>query len=264
MIGFIGAGNMATAIIKGATEKAVFDSKDLLVYDISRDKMDKIKQMGLNVSEGPDLLVKHCNIIFLCIKPQNIAKVIHDIRHEITEEKLIVSIAAGISTGYIEKCVGRPCKVIRTMPNTPLMIGQGATAICKNNLVTEPEFKQIIDIFSSVGVVEVIDESLMNAVTSVNGSSPAYLYLFAKAVIEGAVQQGINPEVAKRLFAQTMKGSALMLLNSGCSPQELIDMVASKKGTTEKALETLYQHNFEQIIIDAMLNCTRRANELSL
>lgn len=263
-VGFIGAGNMATAIINGILTKKICDNSKLFVYDIDKSKLDYMKNLKINVLENESQIAKFCDIVFLCVKPQDLTFVIEKIKSEIDDNKIIVSIIVGISTDYIEKSVGKPCKVVRCMPNTPLLVGEGASALCKSNEVTDQEFETVCSIFNSCGITEVIDESLMNAITSVNGSSPAYVYLFAKAVIDGAEKQGIDKDVAKRLIVQTLRGSAAMLLASHETPENLIKKVASPKGTTEKALEALKELGFEEAIIEAMLRCTKRADELGL
>lgn len=263
-IGFIGAGNMSTAIIKGILTKKICDTSNLFVYDIDKSKTQSFKNLNINVLENESQIAKNCDIVFLCVKPQDFKSVINKIKSEIYENKIIVSVIVGISTDYIKKSVGKPCKVVRCMPNTPLLVGEGASALCKSDEVTDEQFDLICNIFNSCGITEVIDESLMNAITSVNGSSPAYVYLFAKAVIDGAEKQGIDREVAKRLIAQTLRGSATMLLTSQEPPEELIKKVASPGGTTEKALQALKELEFEEAIIEAMLRCTKRAHELGL
>lgn len=262
--GFIGAGNMATAIIKGIIAKNICDASNIFAYDINKSRIDSINELGVKPLNSESAVAKHCDVIFLCVKPQDFSSVTEKIKNEITENKLIISIIVGISTDYIKKCIGKPCKVVRCMPNTPLLVGEGASALCKSHEVTQQEFETVLNIFNSCGITEIIDESLMNAITSVNGSSPAYVYLFAKAVIDGAERQGIDGEVAKRLFVQTLRGSASMLSATNETPEELIRKVASPKGTTEKALEALKEHGFEEAIIDAMLRCTKRADELGL
>ena len=148
------------------------------------------------------------------------------------------------------------------MPNTPLLLGAGATALCRGKSVPDDEFERVKEIFAASGMVEVLPEEQMNAVISVNGSSPAYVYLMAKAMVDGASEQGIDPKTALRLVAGTLEGCAKMLTDSGHSPDELIRMVSSPGGTTLKALDVLYDRHFESALKDAMLACTRRAEEL--
>jgi pyrroline-5-carboxylate reductase len=261
-IGFIGAGNMASAIIEAILKKNIANASDMTVCDISEEKCSKFKDMGLNIAKDINELALTSDIIFLAVKPQDYEKILNDLKKNVNEEKILVSIAAGISTSYIKEKIGFDCKVVRAMPNTPLLLSQGATALCHCVPITDDEFNTVKAIFEAGGVAVVLPESKMNAVISVNGSSPAYVYLIAKAVIDGAVKQGIDEETAKLLFCQSLIGSAEMILKSGKSPEELIKMVASPGGTTLKALEALYEHNVEAAIIDAMERCTKRAQEL--
>ena len=261
-IGFIGAGNMAGAIIDCLCKKNVVNPSDLWIFDIDGAKLKTFSERGINAAPNISDISNLCDVVFLCVKPQNFEEVLCNIKGNMKSNPIIVSIAAGISTEYIKNIVGEDAKVIRTMPNTPLMLGIGAIAMSHLAPVTLDEFNMVCGYFEATGIVEVVPEEKMNAIISVNGSSPAYVYLFAKAIIDGAVKQGIDAELAKNLFAQTLIGSAKMITDSEKSIEELIKMVSSPGGTTLKALETFYNNQFEQIIIDAMLSCTNRAEEL--
>jgi pyrroline-5-carboxylate reductase len=261
-IGFIGAGNMAGAIIGGILSKGIAKPSEIAVYDISEQKRVEFKKSGVTVLNSIAETSAFADTIFLSVKPQNYEEVLAALSGCIDSSKLLVSIAAGISTAYIKDRIGFDCKVVRVMPNTPLLLGAGATAICLCPPVTKEEFTRVKGIFEAGGIVEVLPEEQMNAVISVNGSSPAYVYLFAKAVIDSAVRQGIDAQAAKSLICKALEGSARMLLESGKEPAELIKMVSSPGGTTLKALEALDEHGFESAIDDAMLRCTKRAEEL--
>jgi pyrroline-5-carboxylate reductase len=261
-IGFIGAGNMAGAILEGILKKQLSAPSQLAIYDVDKSKYNSFTSRGINSYDSISELAQNCNIIFLSVKPQNYEDVLLQLKPFVDESKILVSIAAGISSTYIKLYIGFECKVVRVMPNTPLLLGVGATAICKCPPVCDSEFEKIVDIFKSGGIVEVLPEDKMNAIIAVNGSSPAYVYLFAKAVIDGAVKLGIDAQTAKTLICKTLEGSAKMLTNSGMEPEELIKMVSSPGGTTLKALEALYEHGFEESIKDAMKRCTERAEEL--
>lgn len=263
ILGFVGCGNMASAIINGIVKSNTFPSNKIFVYDINHDKCDALKsKTGINIANSILELAKNCNVIFLAVKPQNFADVLASLKPVINEQILFVSIAAGISTDYIVNSLECGCPVVRTMPNTPLLIGKGATAICRTKNVKDEDFILIQSIFSACGSVTVLNERQMNAVISVNSSSPAYIYLFAKSMLDSAVKQGVDADTALQLICQTFIGSAEMLQKSGYSPEELIKMVSSPGGTTLKALDVLYSSNFEQIVDNAMQACTNRANEL--
>ena len=168
-------------------------------------------------------------------------------------EKTFVSIAAGITIDFVRENLELSCPVVRVMPNTPLLLSKGASALCPTDNVTE----------ETLEVVEILTEDKMDAVISVNGSSPAYFYLFAKAMADYAEKAGISREVAMNLICATMEGSAEMLRSSGDDPETLIKKVSSKGGTTIEALNVFYNNNLESIVCDAMSACTRRASELS-
>lgn len=262
LLGFIGAGNMAKAIINGIISTTILLPKQIAVFDINTEKCDYFKQRGTQIAQSASELVTDCNTIMLAVKPQNFEEVLTEIKQQVRKEKLFVSIAAGISTDYIRKTLDCNCPVIRTMPNTPLLLNQGATVMCRSSGVTNDMYEMVETFFSSCGTVTELKEEQMNAVISVNGSSPAYVYLLAKAMLDNAERQGITKEVALPLITQTLIGSAEMLMQSGNTPDELIHMVSSPGGTTLKALECFYQNNFEQIVDEAMLACTKRAEEL--
>ncbi len=261
-IGFIGAGNMATAIIGGLVRSG-FEKKDIFVYDVFKEKLSTFANMGLSVSDSSLSLTKEADIIVLAVKPQQYGEVIEGISSEATMDKTFVSIAAGITIDFVRRKLSINAPVVRVMPNTPLLLGKGATALSPSDNVSDEVFGVVKGMFECSGVVEILPESLMNAVISVNGSSPAYIYLFAKAVCDSAEAQGIDREVAMKLFAKVLEGSAEMLRSSGDDPDTLIQKVSSKGGTTIAALERLYAHGFEEAIDDAMKACTKRAEELA-
>jgi pyrroline-5-carboxylate reductase len=261
-ISFIGAGNMAGAIIGGILEMGIAQPNEIAVYDISTQATAYFASRGVVVKQSIKDAAEFSDIIFLSVKPQNYEEVLAELSNSVDETKVLVSIAAGISTSFIKQRIGFDCKVVRVMPNTPLLLGEGATAICHCPPVSDDEFAQVLDIFKAGGIVEVLPEEKMNAVIAVNGSSPAYVYLFAKSLIDGAEHQGIDADTAKKLVCKTLVGSASMLMESGKSPDELIKMVSSKGGTTIAALDALYEHGFEAALIDAMERCTKRAEEL--
>ena len=263
ILGFVGAGNMAGAIVNGIVGTKMFLPQKIYVFDINQDKCKALQiSAGVHAAESLTELAEKCDSLFLAVKPQNFAEVLNSLKPVVNEQKLFVSIAAGISTAYITDSLGCRCPVIRTMPNTPLLIGQGATAMCRTDNVSDESFELVKSLFSACGTVTVLNESQMNAVISVNSSSPAYIYLFAKAMIDSAVRQGIDSGIALDLICQTFEGSAGMLRQPDLTPEALIKMVSSPGGTTLKALDVLYDRGFEQMIGDAMLACTKRAEEL--
>lgn len=260
--GFIGAGNMATAIINGMI-KAGTEPESLVVFDIDKEKCAAMAQKGITIAESGSQVMEKSDYTVLAVKPQQLPDVLEELRASCNESKVVVSIAAGISTSYLQKNLGVACPCVRVMPNTPLLLGCGATALSKTDNISAEDFSAVKAMFENSGITAVIPEEQMNAVISVNGSSPAYFYLFAKAMQDYAIEQGIDPDMAMNLICATMKGSAEMLLKSGDDAQTLIKKVSSPGGTTLKALDVFYENNTEQIIKDAMDACTKRALELA-
>jgi len=260
-IGFIGAGNMATAIVKGLL-KAEVPQECISVYDCNVKQLKHMAELGVNIIYDGAELTEKSDIIVLAVKPQNYDEVLEEIKSAATPQKVFVTIAAGISIDYVRKGLGVDCPMVRVMPNTPLLLGKGATALCRSENISDDDFKVVYDMFANSGEAVILPEDKMNAVIAVNGSSPAYVYLFAKAMTDYAVSVGIEKDTALKLVAQTFMGSGKMLLASGDDPDTLIQKVCSKGGTTIEAVNVLNENNVPQIIMDAMAACTKRAEEL--
>ena len=259
-IGFIGAGNMGAAIIKGA-----FSLRNIRIfaYDTDESKLGRLKDYGVTPCLSEKELAERCTYIILAVKPNHLDEVLGNIKEHIGENTVLISICAGITDEYIKTRTNPTAKIILSMPNTPLLLGEGATALAKTEYVTEEEFGNVCGIFSSCGKIAVIDKSKMKEIIAVNGSSPAFIYLFSKVFIDYAESAGIESETAKELFAQALTGSAKMILESGYSIDDLITMVASKGGTTEAGLSKLRENNFESAVTAACKACTARAYELN-
>ena len=260
-IGFIGAGNMATAIIKGLIAQKGSGSF-INVFDVSSEKLDEISKLGVNAFSSSQDVVNNSDIIVLAVKPQNYAEVLDALKDVVSIDKTFVSIAAGISINYVQSALDCKCPVVRVMPNTPLLLKKGASALCPSDNISEDDKKIVYDMFAGSGVCEYITEDHMNEIIAVNGSSPAYIYMFAKAMADYAVSVGIDYDKALNLICATLEGSAAMLKESGDTPDVLIEKVSSKGGTTIEALNKLREHGFTEAIDDAMKACTRRAEEL--
>lgn len=260
-IGFIGAGNMATAIIKGLIAQGN-PASDINVFDVSESQLEVISQLGVNTMNSCGDVVNHSDIIVLAVKPQNYAEVLESIKKDVTPDKTFVSIAAGISIGYVQNALELECPVVRVMPNTPLLLKKGASALCPSSNTSDEDKQIVYNMFAGSGVCEYITEEHMNEIIAVNGSSPAYIYLFAKAMADYAVSVGIDYDKAMNLICATLEGSAAMLRESGDSAEVLIQKVSSKGGTTIAALEKLREHGFTEAVNDAMKACTNRAEEL--
>ena len=261
-IGFIGAGNMATAIIKGLIAQNG-TAENLGVYDTLEEKCELMRALSVGVYPSSQELVRQSDIIVLAVKPQNYAEVLDAVREQANTDKTFVSIAAGISIGYVRRALGCDCPVVRVMPNTPLLLRKGATALCPSDGISDEDRELVYRMFAGGGVCEYIPEAHMNEIIAVNGSSPAYIYLFAKAMADYAESCGIDRAQAMNLICPALEGSAAMLRDSGDSPDTLIEKVSSKGGTTIAALEQMRALGFTEAITEGMKACTKRAEELA-
>ena len=258
---FIGTGNMASAIAGGIVKSQIVSPEHIYLFDKIQEQYKKFDHNCI----GTDALVTGFNeakYVFLSVKPQNIKDVLSEIRQLNYRNKVFISICAGITIESIETSLPN-AQIIRTMPNTPLMLGMGVTAVCKNNKVSNHDFDFVKSIFSSSGYVTEIEEKDINCLTAVTSSSPAYVYLFAKGLLEGAKVQGFNYEDTLKMICYTLIGSANMILSANKSVDDLIAMVKSPNGTTERALNVFEDKDFLGIISEAMDACAKRAEELS-
>jgi pyrroline-5-carboxylate reductase len=265
-IGFIGAGNMAEAIIKGVIDAKVYKAGDIVISDIraQRVKFLRNKYKVKSARDNPRL-TKSVDILVLSVKPQNMQQVLDEIRNSVSKNLLIVSIAAGITTKLIQKALG-DISVIRVMPNTPALIGQGAAAIFATKKA-QGKLKDVKRIFSAVGIVETVDdEKLLDAVTAVSGSGPAYFFLLMEEMVKAAGKLGLKKQVAARLVLQTAKGAGLLAVEAAKknqSPDVLRRNVTSPGGTTEAAIKVFSRRNFEKMVQNALTAAARRSKELS-
>ena len=262
-VGFIGAGNMGFAIIKGIAGTELRDSVKLYAYDPKLEMLERLSEFGVSPCNTEKELAEKCDYVFLAVKPQQLEPVLDSAAAGMNENKVIISICAGITAEYIQSKTLPNAKVVLVMPNTPLLLGEGASALAKNSAVSDSEFDFVKNIFASCGKVAVVPENKMKEIIAVNGSSPAFIYLFAKAFVEYASAEGIDEKAAKELFAQSLIGSAKMITDSGYTIDELIKMVSSPGGTTLAGLQELYDGNLENTVKKACESCTKRAYELS-
>jgi len=262
MIGFIGGGNMAEALIKGIVggQRSEVRSQ-ILVSEPREDRRGYLeKTYGIKTTPSNRDVTSSCNIIILSIKPQNMDNVIDEITDLVTEEKTVVSIAAGITLGYLQSRL-KTKKLIRVMPNTPATIQEGISVISLCECLSDRDIETVKGIFMSVGRVLVLPERYMNAVTAVSGSGPAFIALFIEAMIDGGIRMGLSRDDATRLVVQTLLGTA-RLLDEGMSPERLREMVTSPGGTTAEGLKVFEGKGLRGIVMDAIEAATRRAEEL--
>lgn len=264
-ISFLGAGNLTGTIVDALVNKLNFKGGDIAIFDKIKAQYDRYTYGGIVKAGELKEAVEHAEVLFLGVKPQNFSELltwIKELNMDLTD-KIFVSVAAGIPIGYIKEQLGQDTAIIRTMPNTSVMIGESMTAMCANEFVTEEAFAKIRSIFDNIGKTVILGEEKMNKIIAVNGSSPAYVYLLAEAMIDGAVAQGFKREEVYEAVIQSLYGAAAMMKTSGKQPEELLKTVASPNGTTEKALNSLNKDGFSEIIKKAMGECTARADELT-
>lgn len=260
-IAFIGSGNMASAIAGGIIKSKTVSPSDIILFDKNEEQYKKFDTSCARASSAEEA-VSSADYVFFSVKPQNIKDVLSKISSLDNNGKVFISICAGITIELIERHLGN-VKIVRAMPNTPLLIGQGVTALCKNELVTKDEFDFVSYLFSSSGYTTEIEEKYFSALTALTSSSPAYVYLFAKSMLEGATRLGFNPDDAVLLVCKTLIGSANMILSDSRSIDDLIKMVKSPNGTTERALDVFENNDFTDIVCKAMKACADRAEELA-
>ena len=259
----LGVGNMASAIIGGILNSGLGKASDLRLFDRQEGKLAPFVEKGAYAAASLTDAVKGADYILLSVKPQNLPEVLGELKDAELDGKCFISICAGVSTSIIEKRLGREIAVVRVMPNTPLQIGLGVSALARNAEVTDEQFDFAASVFESSGMVLKLDEDKMNAIISVNGSSPAYFYYFIDAMVKSARAQGLDCDNIVEAVCKTVIGSAEMLMRSGKTPEELIRAVTSPKGTTEKAMEVLFKADVASTIDAAMHACTARAEEMA-
>lgn len=262
-IGFIGLGNMATAMIGGLLEQGVFQKSEITgsaKHAATAEKMQA--QFGIEAGTDNVLVAKEADILVLAVKPVFFAEVIGEIREAVKPETLIISIAAGKSLDWISGAFGKEIKLVRCMPNTPALVGEGCTAVCVNEKVSAEEKELTLKIMSSFGKACFVEERMMDAVVAVSGSSPAYVYMFIEAMADAAVLGGMPRTQAYEFAAQSVLGSAKMVLETGKHPGELKDAVCSPAGTTIEAVKVLEEKGFRGTVMDAMVACMEKNRSL--
>ena len=255
-IGFIGCGNMGSAMIGGILKKGVFEKNEIIVSNLTEEGSKRSREkLGVVTTMDNCEVVKNANIVILAVKPQFYEEVIGEVKGYLTPEHMIVGIAPGKTLAWLEEKAGLPLKVVRFMPNTPAQVGEGMTAVCANERVSQDELAEILKITDSFGCTEVIPERLMDAAGAVGGCAPAYVFMFIEAMADAAVSQGMPRKQAYKFASQTVLGSAKMVLETGKHPGELKDMVCSPAGTTIEAVRVLEEKGFRSSVIEAMKTC---------
>jgi pyrroline-5-carboxylate reductase len=262
-IGFIGAGNMAEALIRGLVRGGHVPATRIAASAPRRERLDELKAAyGIDVTSDNREIAKRSGLIVLSIKPQIMDKVLREIGDQVAPGTLVVSIAAGVDTETIEAAVAEGVRVIRAMPNTPALVGAGATAISPGNHAGEADLAAAKALFDAVGITVQLDETHLDAVTGLSGSGPAYIFLILEALADAGVKVGLSRRNAQRLAAQTVMGSAKLLLDTDEHPGKLKDMVTSPGGTAIAGLHTLEAGGLRTTLINAVETATKRSREL--
>lgn len=261
-LGFIGSGNMATAIMNGLIANGTFKPEEIIVSNISEEALEPATKKGCMTTTDNREVVKNADIIVFAVKPQVIGVVAEEIKDLVSDDKLFISIVAGKTIAWFDEHISPDMKLVRTMPNTPALVGEGMTGACVNKNVTEDELKTAIMILEGFGKVEVVPEHLMDVVVSVSGSAPAYVFMFLEAMADAAVADGMPRAQAYRFAAQAVMGSAKLMMETGKHPGELKDMVCSPGGTTIEAVRVLEQKGFRSAVIEAMKACAEVSRNL--
>lgn len=262
-LGFIGTGNMASAMMGGIISNNLVPAGEIIGADLFAPGREKVKEnLGINVTASNKEVVEKAEIFVMSVKPQFYEDVISDIKDSVREDQIVITIAPGKTLGWLEEKFGKPVKIVRTMPNTPAMVGEGMTAACCNSYVTEEDLSRAVELLKGFSRVEVVPERLMDSVVAVSGSSPAYVFMLIEAMGDAAVSGGMPRQQAYQFAAQAVLGSAKMVLETGKHPGELKDMVCSPAGTTIEAVRVLEERGFKSAVFEAMKVCEEISRSL--
>lgn len=262
-LGVIGLGNMATAMIGGIVRTGLIAAENICGSDYSEAQVEKAKS-DLKISAVTDntKAMEGADFIILAVKPQVYEAVLPEIKSAIKENQVLISIAPGKTLSYLEERLNPGQKIVRLMPNTPALVGEGCTGVCRNEKVSQDEFDFVIKLLESFGKAYEVKENQMDAVVAVSGSSPAYVFMLIEAMADGAVAEGLDRKTAYKMAAQAVLGSAKMVLETGKHPGELKDMVCSPAGTTIDAVAVLEQSGFRGGVIEAMNVCAEKSRNI--
>jgi pyrroline-5-carboxylate reductase len=263
-LAFLGAGAMGEALMRGLLDAQIYSPSQIAAYDAATTRLNEVAQsFGIRAATSAQDAISGAEVLLVAVKPQVLNAALEPLRDVVKPEQTVISIAAGVTTKQIEGCFANAVPVVRVMPNTPALINRAATAICLGTHADEAHRAIAHRIFDAVGVAVDVDEKLLDAVTGLSGSGPAYVYMFIEALSDAGVRMGLPRDVATRLAAQTVQGSAQMVLETGQHPGALKDMVTSPGGTTIAGLHALERNAFRGAVIDAVEAATQRSRELS-
>lgn len=262
-IGFIGAGKMGSALIEGIIKAGVVKPENIGASDVYVPFLNELKaKFGIQVSTDNDVIARESDILILAVKPQTLGSVLADLRNYVTSDKLVISIAAGVPLSTYEDALLEGTRVVRVMPNIAATVSEAASGISPGKNATPEDLKTAHEIFSAVGTAVQVPESLMDAVTGLSGSGPAFIFPVIEAMADGAVLEGMDRKSALTLAAQTVLGAARMMLETGMHPGELKDMVTSPAGTTIQGIHALEEAGVRAAFMNAVIRASERSKEL--
>ena len=261
-VGFIGAGQMAEAIARGMIEAKLIRGDCLFASDVAEARRELFSSLGACVTEDNPTVVQKCDTLIIAVKPQNLDELLPEIGGALTGEHLLITICAGCPTTLFEAAASGPVRVVRAMPNLPMRIGKGVTALCAGRNATQADVDTAAEIFGAAGTTVRVEEPLMDAVTALSGSGPAYFAFLAEVLIEAGRREGISEEVSRELAIQTARGAAEMLAAQDAPPEELRRRVTSRGGTTAAAFRRIEELRIREGLLEAVAAAARRAREL--
>ncbi|MDP3789399.1 MAG: pyrroline-5-carboxylate reductase [Candidatus Omnitrophota bacterium] len=263
-IGIIGCGNMGEAIVKGIVFAGIVNAADLYLYDIDKDKTRQMRDyLDVNVANSAEELCNQCNVILLALKPQDMEEALQSIWHVIDLSKLLISVAAGVTITKMKKHLKEEVRIIRVMPNMAAFVRASISAMCTDSYATPDDKKLVKDIFTSIGEIVEVEERLMDIVTAISGSGPAYFFYLTEMLEKCAIVMGMDSKTARLLAVKTAVGSALLLADGEDSAETLRKRVTSKGGTTEAAFRYFGEKKLEDILKEGIEAARKRAKELS-
>lgn len=260
IIAFIGAGKMATAIINGLLRSGLFDRNHIIASEPNKEYAHKMEQeLGIKIVHNNREAAAEADIILMAVKPFVVKDVLTEIEDRIDDTKLIITIAAGISTNRVEEILEKAARVIKVMPNTPALLGEGMSAVCKGEHASNEDFQFVIKIFEGVGKVIKAKEEEIDAITGVSGSGPAFYYYIINEIAKAGEKLGLDYQTALKLSAQTALGSAKMILETGVEPEQLITNVTTPGGTTAEGNKVLKESNISEILFDTVQKTAQKS-----
>lgn len=263
-IGFVGCGNMGSALIEGIILSKIVIPTDIFVFDKNANKINRlIEKYRIQQKSSINEVFDEVDIMILAVKPNSIDEVLNEIEIDNSTRKIIISLAAGITIDSINRIIRNKAKVVRVMPNAPALVGEGVSAICYDEPIEEQDKEYIKKLFTSVGNIIEIDEKHINAFTAISGSSPAYVLMMIEAMADAAVRMGLRRDAAHEIVSQVILGTAKMIIDTKKHPAELKDTICSPSGTTIEGLFVLEQKGFRGIIMEALDKCYNKAEKMS-